>query len=69
MQYRDDMTDEERSALLVECDALDRAYADAADMDAANIPLTEDQVLEAEAAEEGSLAYFDRYVAGDRRRA
>jgi hypothetical protein len=66
--YRDTMTSEETAALLAESDALDAAYAAAAALDAAEAaaqaPVDPE---EAAAAEEQSLDYFNRFVAGDRR--
>lgn len=65
-RYRDNMTPEDTAALLAEVEALDAAYAAAEEMDAANTPRTEDEWEEAAAADEQSLDYFNRYVAGDR---
>jgi hypothetical protein len=55
-----------RKKLMAEIEQLDAAYA-AIDVErAANAPGDEAEAEEAEAAEEQSLDYFNRYIAGDR---
>lgn len=68
MRWHPTMTPEEEAELLREAQALEDAYAEAEAFDKAHSrqPLTEDEILEAEAEIEQSREYFDRYIAGDR---
>jgi hypothetical protein len=66
MKYRDNMTPEEAAQLLAECEAQDAAYKQAAEVDAANAAKYPENAEEADATEEQSLQYFNRYIAGDR---
>lgn len=68
LTYREDMTPEEQAAFAAELAREDAAYADAAAFDAERCPPTADDPDGAEraAAEEQSLGYFDRFIAGDR---
>ena len=64
-KYHDQMTTDDTTALLAECDALDAAYRGAADADAAQAAIDADHAEEVAAAEEQSLL-FQRFIAGDR---
>ena len=66
MKYRDNMTPEETAKLLAEIEAQDQAYAEVAAHEAAYAPKNAEEADEAAAAWEGSLDYFNRYIAGDR---
>lgn len=65
--YRENMTAEDRAALLADCDALDLAYASAAEADAPQAAIDATHPEELDAAVEQSGDYFNRYIAGDRR--
>lgn len=67
LKYRDGMTAAETAAFMKENDALDTAYAEADAIDAQHAPTTDDERELAAAAEEQSLDYLNRHVAGDRR--
>ena len=60
IRYRDDMSDVEKNLMLASIASLDAAYASAADYDAANSAPDDGD------AEESTLGYFNRYIAGDR---
>jgi hypothetical protein len=68
-KYRDYLNADEQAALLADIEALDRAYQTAcnagADRDTLNEQTDEDMRALVEASIEGSLEYFNRYIAGD----
>lgn len=65
LRWHSTMTVAEEAELLRQCHELDLAYERAAALEPPP-PATEDEALALEAAEEQSLEYFNRYIAGDR---